>query len=297
MDKKMDRLPMESGKKLTHRLYPSLPSISRYEVFMPDRFIEDNLPEAALYHSENLREDTQSEGSTANTDFRMNAQILILEEQKQELLSINEKWAKEYRTMEQYYKEKVRRLKALLPQEVCDEGEKHITPYETLKMKTHSTQTGDGDINGELVKAEREVKRLQEQNRTLTRRGQHQHAEITRLNKALEDALQSCQPVEMSSETLQDVWKHQAEVYKEDFLKERKDREKLKGKYLELEKKFRKVRHEVHIIKSEPTWTTPPQPLVECACAKRDKRPNYDAEPLHQHCNYLQRRHTLKDKL
>lgn len=42
-----------------------------------------------------------------------------------------------------------------------------------------------------------------------------------------------------------------AEVYKEDFLKERRDRERLKDKYLELEKKFRKVYNELRVLKSQ----------------------------------------------
>lgn len=80
----------------------------------------------------------QLQGSSHKSDVNMKTQILILEEQKNEvstsqtfcvfilrpvyarlkvhslsvftqLLSINEKWAKEYRTMVHYYKEKVRK--------------------------------------------------------------------------------------------------------------------------------------------------------------------------------------------
>lgn len=43
----------------------------------------------------------------------------------------------------------------------------------------------------------------------------------------------------------------QAEIYKEDFLKERKDREKLKGKYLEVEKRLKKTHNELHVLKSQ----------------------------------------------
>ena len=109
------------------------------------------------------------------------------------------------------------------------------------------TQTEE--LSAELLKAEteaKEAKELRAQNSTLIRKGQHQHEEIRRLNKvrsrepkgfhvrvekafssvcslqhqlcyscfhmfvqALEEALQTAQPVEASRETLLDVWKHQ----------------------------------------------------------------------------------------
>lgn len=54
----------------------------------------------------------------------------------------------------------------------------------------------------------------------------------------------------------------QAEVYKEDFLKERKDRVKLKEKYLEQEKKFQKVHSELHVLKSKVQLTI--RSLCDC---------------------------------
>lgn len=100
------------------------------------------------------------------------------------------------------------------------------------------------DYTEELQKAKKEAKDLREQNKTLNRRGQHQQEEIRRLNevshdlsswshfinnplsdsrcfecllkfyfymstKALEEALQTAQPLDVSSETLRDIWKHQ----------------------------------------------------------------------------------------
>ncbi len=110
------------------------------------------------------------------------------------------------------------------------------------------SQTGGGDISSELLKAEKEAKELRAQNSTLDQKVRHQHEEIKRLNKvsrdtcssslqhhievkafgvfvpcnhggyyscfdmfvqALQEALQTTQPLDVSSETLQDVWKHQ----------------------------------------------------------------------------------------
>ncbi|XP_070784643.1 TNFAIP3-interacting protein 3-like [Enoplosus armatus] len=277
----------------THRLYPSLPNTDRYEVCVSDLSVGQNLHAAAAGRPDSLPGDDQSEVSAASRDVRMKAHILILEEQRQELLSINEKWAKEYQTMRQYYKEKVQDLKASLQQghshfevEMSEEAEF----YKKVKDE-ESSWTRDGDVNSELLKAEKEAKELRARNSTLTRRGQHQHEEIRRLNKALEEALQTAQPLDVSNETLQDVWKHQAEVYKEDFLKERRDREKLKGKYLELEKKFRKVHSELRVLKPQVTLARPPKPVLECTCTNGAKSPN-----INQHHIQLQRHCTLDNK-
>ncbi|XP_073344850.1 TNFAIP3-interacting protein 3-like [Pagrus major] len=288
----MDRPPVErsqageTDRKLTYRLYPSLPNVDRYDICVADPSSGERLRTAAVHHP-----DTQSEAASA--DVRLKAQILILEEQRRELLSINEKWAKEYRTMKQYYKNKVQDLKALLhhahfDEEACEDREK-ITFNKKVKDK-ESTQTRDADVSSEVLKAEKETKELLAQNRSLTRRWEHQHEEIIRLNKALEEALQTTQPLDVSSETLHDVWKHQAEVYKEDFLKERKDREKLKEKYLELETKYRKVHSELRGLKPKVVKTRPPQPAPECTCTNRDKSPNWEARPVNQHHMQLDRR-------
>ncbi|XP_030612957.1 TNFAIP3-interacting protein 1-like [Archocentrus centrarchus] len=292
----VDRLLVESQSsetdkhKKAHRLYPSLPNADRYEFWWPGfNTGEEPHPSAKL-------ENTQSEGSSHKSDVNMKKQILILEEQKNELLSINEKWAKEYRTMVHYYKEKVEELKAL---QQCnhfeEEKRKHVT-LNQLKLKVikveESTQMAADDASSKSLKAEKDVKELRAQNSALTRKGQHQREEIRRLNKALEEALQASQPLGVDSEEL-DMWKHQAEVYKEDFLKERRDREKLKEKYLELEKKYIKVHNQLHIRRSEKTWTQQLHPVLNCACANQAKYPHSDGRPVNQH---QQRQYTLDKK-
>ncbi|XP_047424366.1 TNFAIP3-interacting protein 1-like [Mugil cephalus] len=260
--------PVHTDDKPAHRLYPCLPNIDRYEVCLPVRSVKGRLNPTAEFPPQ-LEE---SEGSFSISDSKMMEQMLILKEQRKELLSINEKWAREYRTMVQYYKEKLRFSKEV---QQCDHSteetcEKEVTlnrKVKTVKYK-ENTQEKSGEVSSELLKAEKEVRELRVQNNTLTLRGQHQHEEIRRLNKALVEALQ---PSQSHSEKLQDIWKHQAEVYKEDFLKERRDREKLKEKYLELEKKFRKVHFELHVLKTQAT----PGSGLQCACTSRTKCPDH----------------------
>ncbi|XP_029955691.1 TNFAIP3-interacting protein 3-like [Salarias fasciatus] len=281
--------------KKVRRLYPSLPNVDGYD------FCEvENLRTSAAFPPDSPQEITQSGESPPCSDVRLKAQILFLEEQRKQLLSINEKWAKEYRTMVRYYKDKIRVVKASQEHEEKkhDEGQKNITLVKDQKVRLvideDNLQTGES--SSELLKAKTETEELRLQNRTLTRRGQHQQEEIRRLNKALEKALQTSQSDSVSSEDSANIWKHQAEVYKEDFCKERKDREKLKEKYLELEKRFRKVYSELRVLKSQVTLVLKPQPAVQCPCNVRDKNPNWEICKVNQHYIQEQRRHALSTK-
>ncbi|XP_029935624.1 TNFAIP3-interacting protein 1-like [Myripristis murdjan] len=278
-----DRIPTvgtEVGKKQTTRLYPSLPHTERVEGVKLDNSITKKFHDNC--QRESLLGIMTTEISAADTDSTMKAQIAILKRQKRELFSINEKWAKEYQTMVQHYKEKVQWLKALLQldniqmeEEVCEAEkqralEKHLKNSMTVKDSKEGEQRGSGDVSPALLRAEQEAERLRAQNSTLTRRGQHQHEEIMRLNKALQEALQTPPARAEHSKTPEDVWKHQAEIYKEDFLKEREDREKLKGKHLELERRFRKIHAELHTLKSQIPRTPPsPKPVTHCTCTCR----------------------------
>ncbi|XP_033841832.2 TNFAIP3-interacting protein 3-like [Periophthalmus magnuspinnatus] len=280
-----DTVSSQTGAQV-NRLYPSLPTTHRLEACVLNRSSPKNMNTFAQ-GPDHLLENTQDEGSTAT----MKEQIRILEMQKQELLSINERWAKEYRVMVQYYKDKLHNLKTSLPHEnhqhPSAENHPHVCKLNVLKDKIIATGSGDG-----LVKAQSEARQLQEQNQALARRWRHQNAEIMRLNKALKEVLVTTSSQEMSTETLQELWKHQADVYKEDFQTERKDREALKHKYLELEKKYKKVRNELYAIKSQVTCTSTSQPQYECAC------PHTGSEEKEQSTsNKLQRRYTFKDNL
>ncbi|MED6245288.1 hypothetical protein ATANTOWER_001299 [Ataeniobius toweri] len=271
--------------KQTHRLYPTLPNISRYEVCLPLGFTGENHWTAAERH--NVLKDTQSEEPVRGYNT-MKEQILILEQQKKELLAINSKWAKEYRTMLQYYKKKVWLLKALKQdglseEERSDEEERPVTFCKKEKVHT-DTQLGKDEVRTKLQTSEEEIEELRAKNHFLTLRWQHQQEEIRRLNKVLKETLPRSQPLEMSSETLEDIWKHQAEVYKEDFLRERKDREKLKGENLELEKRYKKVHNELCFFKSQLTLEHPVQHPVlhRCSGTNRAKHPDLEQQHIQQ---------------
>ncbi|XP_061821201.1 TNFAIP3-interacting protein 1-like [Nerophis lumbriciformis] len=199
--------------------------------------------------------------------LNMQAHIFILEKQRQELLTINERWAKEYRTMVAHYQNKLQSLQASL-QNCSNVGTKTVKAVK----ETEKSQASNCDVQAELQKAESRADQLRVQNCTLARRGQHQQEEINRLNKALEERLQPARPLEDSNRFTPEVWQHQAEVFKEDFLKERKDREKLYHKYVELEKKWTKAHDELYRLKSQATWTRLLRPVVDCTCKQAEQR-------------------------
>uniref|UniRef100_A0A3P9K5X5 TNFAIP3 interacting protein 3 n=1 Tax=Oryzias latipes TaxID=8090 RepID=A0A3P9K5X5_ORYLA len=266
--------------KTRQRLYPSLPNADRYEICLPVGSSREGL----RFSGPKCKESPNS------SQVGLKAQIVLLEEQRKELLSINKKWAKEYRTMVQYYKEKVRYLKAVSLQdsseeEAGDEGEKRVT----FHVKKADRRTGEGKAAVVTAEEEEEAEELRLLNSTLTRRGQHQHEEIRRLNKALEEALCGSRPGGGNGETLPDIWKHQAEVYKEDFLKERSDRERLKEKYLELEKRSRKAQEELRLLKSQVIRM---KPTHTCSCVNPAKSPAWDICSV----NRQQRRYTADSK-
>ncbi|XP_037136382.1 TNFAIP3-interacting protein 3-like [Syngnathus acus] len=188
----------------------------------------------------------------------MQAQISILERQRQELLTINEKWAKEYNIMVAFYQQELLSLRV----SQRDHSDVVKETYQTKPCKREKLQP----VNSELHKAVTEAEELRAHNHVLTKKGQQQLEEISRLNKALEERLHPFQTFEESRGSAEDLWKHQAEVFKEDFLKERGDREKLQYKYIELQKKLSKARDELHLLKSQATWTRILHPVVDCTC-------------------------------
>ncbi|XP_067107526.1 TNFAIP3-interacting protein 3-like isoform X3 [Osmerus mordax] len=283
----------------------------RCESFELDNSIRERvqsylLTQGAPVHNDRQFKETQTGLSVAAPGQNEDSQIALLEKQRQELLYINNKWAEQYQTMTQYYKQKVKDQEMLLMshgQELEDRSEeeqqerKRNIDLPQTKDNTNCIQLLNDDISADLQRAEREAEHLRVQNTTLTRRGQQQQGEIRRLNKVLKEVLQTTGTAEVSCGPQEEVWRHQAQIYKEDFLKERRDREQLKGKHGDLENKFRKVHTELNALKSKLIWTpTLPRPLAACVCThqthpttqNKDARPSAQRSPPHtQQNNHL----------
>ncbi|XP_036416560.1 TNFAIP3-interacting protein 1-like [Colossoma macropomum] len=187
----------------------------------------------------------------------LHIKLLNLRREKKELLYINKKWAEQYSSLKQHFEHQItelnRRLKSY--EQRKEEKEKRMEDFSSLTDNTKESAQ-ETELKSRLQKADREIKGLKRQCDTLTSRGQQQVEEIGRLNKVLQRAQNSLAVQQESQQTEENIWKHQALVYKEDFLKERKDRDKLKEKYAELEKKYKKIHADLHMYKAQVRWDT-----------------------------------------
>ncbi|CAL8313448.1 unnamed protein product [Merluccius merluccius] len=275
--------PADSTERGNNNLYPSLPIAKNVEsggVTLRGASrgpAGGSLPPAPPRQTMDMS--SADEGS-------VQAQLDLLWKQREELLSINNKWAAQYEVMTRYYKGKVR------------EQRPSAKPSGGEEQRGQEEKHGNENTSEDKVMSRTDAEQLRTHNAHLARREQHQGEEIRRLNQALEEALESCGA---SREDPQDnVWKHQAEVYKEDFLKERRDRERLKTKLLEMEVKYRKTHGELHKLKSKITWTpviTAPPPAAACNCTNAAPAPassNYDI--THRPHNAHQCHHQYPDQ-
>ncbi|CAI5784427.1 Hypothetical predicted protein [Podarcis lilfordi] len=171
-------------------------------------------------------------------------QIISLEKQRQELLAVNNQWDQQFRRMKQQYGKKVTDVKAQLEtmqKRVKElEKERHQMQQECRRLEALTTNS--------LLQEMRDTKILKEENRLLKEEASlantkkiHYEREISRLNKALQDALKNqgaplhetpvnaqdmnCNHEEMKMQM--EVLRQQVQIYEEDFKKERSDRERL----------------------------------------------------------------------
>ncbi|XP_067405395.1 TNFAIP3-interacting protein 3 [Emydura macquarii macquarii] len=179
-------------------------------------------------------------------------QIIILERQRQELLEVNKQWDQQFRSMKQRYEKKLAEVKAKLSasQRSVSELEKERHQHQQECERLQRALARDGPLqeakekeilNEALNEIKEENKLLKEQKASMTKKKEHYECEISRLNKALLDALQkqhpsflvphldksdrSCSHEEMR--TQMEVLRQQVQIYEEDFKKERSDRERL----------------------------------------------------------------------
>ncbi|XP_076869624.1 uncharacterized protein LOC143519761 [Brachyhypopomus gauderio] len=197
---------------------------------------------------------TDSQVSVAN----LYSKLYTLKRKNQELLYINKKWAEDYRALAQDCEQKVSQMNRMLNnfEQMKEEKSKMLEDF------TNVTKKRAQELKSQTDKADREITCLRVQCEALTRRGQKHEQEIKRLNKALTGVHWSSASHQECSHAEQDVWMHQAQVFKEDFLKERRDKERLKHMYSELESRYKRIHAELHVVKAQVqrTPSTGPSP-------------------------------------
>ncbi|XP_044284870.1 protein NDNF isoform X2 [Varanus komodoensis] len=195
-------------------------------------------------------------------------QIISLEKQREELLAVNNQWDQQFRRMKEQYEKKVTEVKAKL-----ESMQKIVRTLnrEKLQMQQECQRLG-ALTTDRLAEEMRDKNTLEEENRLLkeknilaNRKKMHYECEITRLNKALMDALQN---QSLSSQephvdvldrnyskeemrTQLEVLRQQVQIYEEDFKKERSDRERLNAEKEALQRINEKLQSQLDILHSQ----------------------------------------------
>ncbi|KFQ34727.1 TNFAIP3-interacting protein 3, partial [Merops nubicus] len=201
-------------------------------------------------------------------------QILSLEKQRRELLEVNKQWDHQFRSMKQLYEKQLAEMKAKL-----DMSERRVGELEEERHRQHpedgrlralgrERQLQEMKETKVLSEALREVKEenrlLKQKNASMTRRKEHYECEISRLNKALLDALKKQHspvlgtPSEKGDRnsledmrTQLEVLRQQVQIYEEDFRKERSDRERLNGEKEALQKVNERLQSQLNKLSSQ----------------------------------------------
>ncbi|XP_048364700.1 TNFAIP3-interacting protein 3 [Sphaerodactylus townsendi] len=176
--------------------------------------------------------------------YMLEMQIISLEKQRKELLTVNNRWDQQFRQMKQCYEKKVTELKTIL-----ETMQNRVRELEKERHKMQKEcQRLEALARDQHLQEMRDKNTLKEENRLLKKetalantKKMHYEGEINRLNKALLDALnnhkvsshapnvyelnRNCTQDEMRMQI--EVLRQQVQIYEEDFKKERSDREKL----------------------------------------------------------------------
>lgn len=201
-------------------------------------------------------------------------QILSLQRQRRELLEVNKQWDHQFRSMKQLYEKELAEMKAKLDVserrvgELEEERRRHHPEDERLRALGRERplqETKETKVLSEaLHEMKEENKLLKQKNASMIRKNEHYECEISRLNKALLDALKKQQspvlgtpsekgernnPEDMRTQL--EVLRQQVQIYEEDFKKERSDRERLNEEKEALQKINKRLQSQLNKLNSQ----------------------------------------------
>ncbi|XP_053319452.1 TNFAIP3-interacting protein 1 [Spea bombifrons] len=263
----------------------------------------ENLDLKKLILDQGSRKGNQGSGATESTDvtskvenadFQQVAKILekpankdpngallkkvkVLEHQRTELLEVNKQWDHQFRSMKLQYEEKITSLRQKLSQALKaerEQEEERDRKQRDFDRKLLLARDKIEEKEAEIQRLESEINDLKQKNTFLrdhlnsaSKQREYQEREISRLNKALEDALNlqgSAKPLSFTGSTddtaiLQrqelviqnDILKQQVEIFEEDFQKERRDRERMNEEKEELKKQLVELKSQLDEVNSE----------------------------------------------
>ncbi|XP_056372889.1 TNFAIP3-interacting protein 1 isoform X2 [Hyla sarda] len=194
--------------------------------------------------------------------------VKILEHQRAELLDVNKQWDQQFRSMKHQYEEKITSLRQKLSQAAKSESDQEADrdrKQRDFDRKLLLARDKIEEKESQIQKLESEIRDLKQKNKFLhdqlgstSRQREYQEREISRLNKALEEALklQGAGPrspsFTISTEdtgnlhrqeliTQIGLLKQQVTIFEEDFKRERSDRERMNEEKEDLKREMEQL--------------------------------------------------------
>ncbi|KAM9313099.1 TNFAIP3-interacting protein 1 [Gastrophryne carolinensis] len=198
--------------------------------------------------------------------------VKVLEHQRAELLEVNKQWDQQFRSMKLQYEDKITSLRQKLTQATKNESEQEAErdrKQRDFDRKLLLARDKIEEKEAQIQKLDSEIRDLKQKNKLLhdqlnstTKQREYQEREISRLNKALEDALKlqesgprspshtaptdSMGPLQRQELLTQiDLLKQQVTIFEEDFKRERSDRERMNEEKEELKRQLELLQTEL----------------------------------------------------
>ncbi|KAM4748767.1 TNFAIP3-interacting protein 1 [Rhinophrynus dorsalis] len=204
--------------------------------------------------------------------------VKVLEHQRTELLEVNKQWDQQFRSMKLQYEDKITSLRQKLSQAMKTESEQEAERdrmQRDFDRKLLLARDKIEDKESQIQKLETEIRELKQKNKFLHeqlsstgKQREYQEREISRLNKALEEALNMQEPAHQSPSLVlsvetpgtppreelmmqNDILKQQVKIFEEDFQKERSDRERMNEEKEELKRQLEQLQSQVGQVNSQ----------------------------------------------
>ncbi|XP_018411080.1 PREDICTED: TNFAIP3-interacting protein 1 [Nanorana parkeri] len=204
--------------------------------------------------------------------------VKILEHQRTELLEVNKQWDQQFRSMKMQYEEKITSLRQKLSQATKNESEQEAErdrKQRDFDRKLLLARDKLEEKEAQIQKLESDIRDLKQKNKFLhdqlsstSKQREYHEREISRLNKALEEALKlrelaSHSPsITASAEdtwflqrqellTQNDLLKQQVTIFEEDFKRERSDRERMNEEKEELKRQLEHLQAQLAQAKAQ----------------------------------------------
>ncbi|XP_072256619.1 TNFAIP3-interacting protein 1 isoform X2 [Pyxicephalus adspersus] len=220
----------------------------------------------------------QEKPTSKDTSGVLLKKVKILEHQRAELLEVNKQWDQQFRSMKMQYEEKITSLRQKLSQFTKNENEQEVErdrKQRDFDRKLLLARDKLEEKESQIQKLESDIRDLKEKNKILhdqlsstSKQREYQEREISRLNKALEEALKLYESGPHSpsfSPSAEDTWflqrqelltqvdllKQQVAIFEEDFKRERSDRERMNEEKEELKLQLEQLTTQLTQTKSQ----------------------------------------------